>query len=472
MGFSSPPFASTSAFKAVKQGSSKFLLPAGAKIAMLGTSSSQGGNTYGANILSDTAVGSMQILRGLEPRIDFTTWADTSDSRGFHGSNYGFAGQKNEFITQFLDEIIAKKYDGVILQYSQNNVPADPTIGPALALVRSDAIKARNAGLGVYLLTLNPRSLTGGPAGSSSVIPLTDTVSYRKIIDYNNELERLAQELAVEFIDTRPVLCDFASSPLGPAKAGVSDDGLHLSPYGHQLWASPARKVIQRTVISGTPHRNFLAGSAGNLFSNGLLTGTGGAQAGTTQQNGTVGQSGPLPDKIRFGLTGGSTSNSSAITSIVADPEEGNALRAVFTLNAADATSLWRVLFTDTPAAGGSPISAPGIAGSWLRAYLRLFIEGGAALLQDAKMTMVIRDAANVELYRGQSLVSKTGTTEPFGDDATSAGISRWVVTEPILAPANAAQVVFYFEAQFAGTGTAALQISRPALRVVADPRF
>lgn len=459
------PASLVSSYGASTRQGGKFLLPAGAKIAMLGTSSTANANLATSVLLQANAAGGMNAARFRDPRFAYTVWRDASDARGFKGSNYGFGSQLNTVLLPYVTEIISKGYQGIILQFSQNDLPTAASVSSIVSQVKQAALQAQSAGLGVYLVTANPRAAVGTNS-QSSVIPLTNTALYRKHLDYNTALVNLAAEIGVEIIDTRSALQD-SSSTLGVAKSGVSDDGLHMTPYGHWLWSAVAEPVFARTIAPGSPH-NLLAGSAGNIYSNGLLAGTTGVLAGTTQTGGAAAQTGTVPDKIRFGL-GGTGGTSSAACSIVTDPEEGNAFRVAYTLSGADGTTMFRTLFTDTPASSLSPIATPNFDGKWVRGFLRLFIEAGGEYLGDLKFIIQARNAGGSTLFSTNEFASSLSAVDPSGD-ATMNGKSFWLITEPMLCLTDTQSILMAIETQLAGTGSAIIHYSRPALREVASP--
>lgn len=433
---------------------------------MLGSSSA--GNAHFATETQLVAgpSGGLNMLRARDPRFDFTVWREPSDPRGFRGSNFGYAAQNNAYLLTKVGELIAGGYRGVVLQFSQNDIPGAASIATALGQVRDAATQFHDAGIGVYLVTLNPRS-TSGPAGLAE----NNYAGFRKIGEYNTGLERLAQEIDAEFIDTRPWLYDYTSNPLGVANPGVSRDGQHMTSLGHWLWSLAAEPVFARTIAPGYPHRRFSARDPGNLYANGTLSGTGGVHSQFKQQCGTLGQSGVLPDKVRFGLASDSTSDSFATTSIIDDPEEGKAIRVAYTLNDADGTSIWRMLFTHTPHSSGSAIPAPGMTGKWIRGYLRLYIERGGEYLQYLASVLSARDSSNRNLFRAVEWNSAIGTTDDPVADASLNGRALWLVTEPFQCPEGTGELYFDVQTQFAGTGSAAIHYSRPAIREVGDPR-
>lgn len=383
------------------------------------------------------------------------------------GDNYGRAGATIAEIDDFLTQILgAGVYDAVVLQYGQNEVPRDP-ITPVLDRIRERIARVQAKGIAAFLVTLNPRA-PAGVDSNDAAIALTDSTAYRRIIEFNDTLDALAMETGCCLIDTRSVLCD-ATNPLMPAKAGVSRDGLHMTKYGHYLWSLAAEAAFLRTMPRG-PGSDLILDpvAAGNLYSNGGLPGTGGQHGPFTQQNGSPGTSGALPDKMRIGLDANSTSNSFAATTIVDDVDGLKAVRAAFTLANANATTKFNFLFTDNAAAGNSAIVTGDMSGKWVRGYVKVFVEAGGEYLRQLSLIVGARTAANANLFTGEELVTSDLVSPLF--DASINGKTLWLITDPMLCPDTTQRIYLNATMAFGGTGSVVLHFSAPALREVPAP--
>jgi lysophospholipase L1-like esterase len=65
-----------------------------------------------------------------------------------------------------------------------------------------------------------------------------------RIQDFNNQLETLARQEGVYYLDLYPLF----ANPDGNLRPELSTDGLHLSPLGYQTW-SIALQVYSREVL-------------------------------------------------------------------------------------------------------------------------------------------------------------------------------------------------------------------------------
>lgn len=445
----------------------KFRLPANAKIAALGSSSVEN-NGYtaeagGIRYLRGQAQGQLVNLRQRDPRLNFIQWFEAGRPKNLGGGNYGFSGTEVPYQATFIPEIIAKGYHAVILaNMGQNDLGnAANTVSDVIARVRSVVEQFQAAGVFVYLNTLNPRATPGNVVTGG--LAATDRY-YRKRIEYNIKLAELADELGCEFIDTRAAL-ENPLSGIREAKTGVSYDGLHMTPYGAALWAEAALPVFRRTIAGGSAYP-LLAASAGNIFSNPALTGTGG-------QNGPN-STGTFASNVRIGRLAAGTGLAVA-SEMVSCPEGGNAIRSTITATSASAVldaNRWN--FSSDATQGDWGNHAVGAAGQWVRGSCRVFIESGGEYLHDLMLIVETRPGIinSVVTGRIEEGVSGFNIVEPVGSAEMLNGKSLWFVTDPFLAPAGTAALSLKLEAQMVGTGVTVMEVSQPALRYVADPRL
>jgi lysophospholipase L1-like esterase len=78
-----------------------------------------------------------------------------------------------------------------------------------------------------------------------SILPVRlEFISNQSIREVNSSLQNLAAATGVEFLDLYPLFLDAAGRPVA---AYFTDDGVHLSDIGYEVWAS----VLKKTVASG-----------------------------------------------------------------------------------------------------------------------------------------------------------------------------------------------------------------------------
>ncbi len=459
----SVPFRGTPAHRALQR-DAKFLLPAGVKLAALGSSSIErntGAYSTSPPMITGQASGGLTYARMRDPRFDFTNWFDLADPLGrkMSGGNFGKSGSGMAQQAELVGTIIARGYGACLLQLGQNDL-IGPEKVPALLAKYEDLFlrPLKAAGVACYVATLNPRA-HAGTANNGSALPLGDPF-FRKRLEFNAALPALCDKFGAELIDSGPYLEDPAS-PVRAARAGVSEDGLHLTPLGCWLWSAAAQEVFARTIEPGSGHL-VSSGAPGNLFSNGLLAGSAGIAG--------LGASGTLPDKVRASTLGGAAITGFA-NSIVADPGAGNAIRSTISLASATGDVV-RWLFTDFPGTSASSVSTPGLAGIWLRAMLRVFVESGAEHLQDLGLFLRPRSTSTgADLFQASEATSNRSATEPVADGSMN-GRSLWFVTEPMLCPAGSEFLNFSLEAYLAGSGVVVMEVSQPRLWAVSNPRF
>ena len=83
-----------------------------------------------------------------------------------------------------------------------------------------------------------------------SLLPtLVEFISDASIIDANSELEKLSQEMEVNYLDVYTKFIDTGGRPI---KEYLLDDGVHVSRAGYDVWARVVEEVINSE--SQTPH--------------------------------------------------------------------------------------------------------------------------------------------------------------------------------------------------------------------------
>ncbi len=171
----------------------------------------------------------------------------TANFFGWNAANFGWGGDRTEHILWRLEN---GELDGVdprviVVQAGTNNlrVGADPDTQIASIAAGIEAIvqACRAKAPGAVIV------LTG-------VFPRRDRGSFDAVIDGANEaLAAFAGGAGVRFLDINEELSDDDGRLLD----SMSDDGLHLSAAGYQVWADALRPVL--TEILGPPAERDLA---------------------------------------------------------------------------------------------------------------------------------------------------------------------------------------------------------------------
>ena len=172
---------------------------------------------------------------------------------GWNAANFGWGGDRTENI---LWRVENGELDGVdprviVVQAGTNNLTeaagADAQVASITAGIRAivDACRAR-APDAVIILT--------------GVFPRRDRPSFNPVIDaINTAIAAFADGDGVRFLDTNADLSDAD----GRLSDSVSDDGLHLSAAGYQVWAD-ALKPLLREILGPPAERDLAPPPTGN----------------------------------------------------------------------------------------------------------------------------------------------------------------------------------------------------------------
>ena len=158
---------------------------------------------------------------------------------GWRAANFGAGGDRTQHV---LYRVLNGELDGVnpkviVLLIGTNNVGPDPAKGKDDALVK-DVVKGIKACLNVMrkkapdakilLVGITPRNTDGSPA----VMPTINKINAR--------IARFADGRKIRFLNINDKMADKD----GRLYEGMTDDGLHLTDKGYQVWADAMKPIL------------------------------------------------------------------------------------------------------------------------------------------------------------------------------------------------------------------------------------
>ena len=158
---------------------------------------------------------------------------------GWQAADFGAGGDRTE---NLLYRLLNGELDGVdpkvvVLLIGTNNVGFDPVGSSDDALVSDTvrgitacvgAIRRKAPGAKILLMGITPRNTKG----STAVMPTINKI--------NRGIAALADGSRITFLDIGNLLADAT----GTLFEGMTDDGLHLTDKGYQVWADAMRPVL------------------------------------------------------------------------------------------------------------------------------------------------------------------------------------------------------------------------------------
>jgi lysophospholipase L1-like esterase len=173
---------------------------------------------------------------------DYPEHKDNWD-RNFHGWNAADFGWGGDSTQNALWRLANGELDGVnpkivVLMIGTNNVGGAPSadeearakevaqgIRAILDVIRQKAPEAK-----IVLMSLTPRN----DQGSTAIMPTVDKI--------NAQIAQFADGEAIVYVNLNDSLADGE----GKLFAGVTEDGLHLSTKGYQIWADALKPLFTR----------------------------------------------------------------------------------------------------------------------------------------------------------------------------------------------------------------------------------
>lgn len=432
-----------------------FPLPAGAPLLAFGDSMIGRTNVIAANgaiyCYLRTELG---WLKALNPRVNIDTFYDPTKTlfaagEQFNGGNQGYSGdhfRTGAGMLNRIDYAISRGAKVVYFFGGTNCINSGdyPTTAEMAADYDAMLRKFRRAGIHVITRTLPPRG--DWPAGDAR---------YDRLVEWNNYIASLAGREGISVLDTRPVLGDGASVVPGV----LATDNVHQSDKGSRLVYNLLQPVIDSLYAAGSVFEtNPLA--AGNIITNGGMTGTTGTKTGV---------SGSVATNWVATRQAGQTDTIVAAKEVISTGLE----KQVFSITAAgaDAGGQYHALYLSSPAIA---LAASGCSvGDWVRYGVLVELDSWAGWF----------NLVHAQDIRGGN---KAGYAMAMGQAATpyiqgQGAISLWMVSEPIQLPANMTDfrlsntsgtlpfLAIHWDKTVAGTGVA--KVSRPFLRKIGDPR-
>jgi lysophospholipase L1-like esterase len=81
-----------------------------------------------------------------------------------------------------------------------------------------------------------------------SILPTAlDWIDNSRIQDFNRQLEEIAREFTVEYLDVYRLFLDLKGNP---NSACFQDDGVHVSSKGYEVWADEVERFLKRGVTA------------------------------------------------------------------------------------------------------------------------------------------------------------------------------------------------------------------------------
>lgn len=436
--------------------------PSGARIAAIGDSQI-GYNNYPGNAdatvagkaASSFGYGFIEHALAIDPRFNFDTWFDAAEpfGRSLAGANHGIFGdhlawaQNGGGILGRLPAVLARRPDLLILEGGTNSINSgDGTsavpagAGYCIAQLEACLRLCRNEGVPVILMTIYPRG--DWPANDARYGALAAVNAWI--------VSRAGRDGIAGILDADAIL----------APGAVQDPSLFFADLVHPnhrgaylIARDRLLPILRNAVAAGTTFDPDPAVSNLLPAASAKMQGTNGTKVGT----GVVGD-------VAAGYTVTLTRNGSAIVcskAIVAGDVEAQVL---------DVTST----SSSSPAYGELSLGLPNVgsglpaAGQWVRACL---------YVETNEIEAVSFARLNVQLAQVSTVKAQTYAMGGFSgefDKPLPANRGWWIVTKPMQIQSGEVFDRLRWTLQVYWPKTAAtfrLKISRPLLRIVADPR-
>ena len=336
------------------------LLPAGTRVAFLGDTIAQQGDTGAASgiPLSSIGVGPYSWARVLFPAARMDVWKSsdarpTGAPRYFSGSNHGLNGDTtgpsggNPGLGSRLPEVLAMNAPVVVIDGGVYDILAGIDAAATVANKTAMAQAVVDAGRRALLTTVRPFLATHGGVDN------TARAAQRKAV--NAQLRAWAAGRAgVTLLDVAAVYEDPAQNG-DYALASLLNDTLLPGPAGAFLEGQMIRDALAAHIAPGDWQAAAFTGA--NLVLNPAMTNTTGGATGSVSNGRTTG----TPPRDVSVASPGSTAGSSCAVSVV-DRNGGKALRLLFTLGGTATEEVWAVNLSNitdgVPAIGTAPCRA------------------------------------------------------------------------------------------------------------------
>lgn len=158
---------------------------------------------------------------------------------GWKAADFGAGGDRTQNV---LYRLLNGELDGVnpkvvVLMIGTNNVGFEPVEGSDEMLVADvtrgikaclDVIRKKAPKAKILLMAITPRNTNGGTA----LMPTIDKI--------NGRISKFADNRTIKFLNINDKLAD----KHGKLFEGVTDDGLHLTEKGYQVWADAMKPIL------------------------------------------------------------------------------------------------------------------------------------------------------------------------------------------------------------------------------------
>jgi lysophospholipase L1-like esterase len=159
--------------------------------------------------------------------------------KGWKTGNFGAGGDRTQNVLYRLEngELDGVNPKAVVLLIGTNNVGFNPVAGSDEALVEDvtrgikacvEVIRKKAPEARILLIGITPRNTNG----STALMPTVNRI--------NQRIAKLADDKTIRFLNLNDKMADKD----GKLYEGITEDGLHLSDKGYQVWADAMKPIL------------------------------------------------------------------------------------------------------------------------------------------------------------------------------------------------------------------------------------
>ncbi len=363
------------------------------------------------------------------PTFRHEIWYDPTATDGpasplFRGANFGIAGDTATGVSQRLTPVINTGARVAVLLAGTNIGASDNDPAVAIARIESTITALTNANMTVIVSTILPRVVAVSPTGSEISPAQRD-----RILTINDAIRTMGVSPNVLVCDPWLDMIDTAyiegDSLYGTAKADVTRDNVHLTPYGAFLAARGGESSLADclSLISGTDLYddtwfNSDPNDSANRLTNGELAGTSGVV--------NNGMTGTAPTSWVASCASGSGAVS-GVSSVAANADTGGqSITLAFTsTGGGSATNNFEQCILS---ANSAMVDEPSIAdGAWVKLFYKVDIPDNADGLL-ANIRAELRNSTTGQYGYGFEQTIANRATEKAPTDAWEG----WIISEAV----------------------------------------
>lgn len=438
----------------------------GAKIITVGDSIMQA-NNYANNSpfnkISNQGDGIITwALRDI-PAFQHLVWQDSGATGGaappyFYGANFGLSGDSATQVAARTTPMVNSGADLAIVLVGTNTGATDALVATTIASIQDILDDLIGTGMHVILGTILPRETVTSPTGNQISLALMDRIqSINDWIRVQGSADITVWDAWDDLVD--PQYEDGVDDEYGSPLAGMTKDGVHLTPVGAYTAAQSLRSILQQMtdadLFDDTWFESDPADSA-NRITNGSFTGTSGYPQ--------YGVSGTVAANWVVRSTDTSPSYTSGVASLVANADTGGySQKLVITCDGLGATDGYEQYYM---APLSNIINEPAMTdGNWVQLMFKFRVENNDDGILGSLTGRLLNQTQGKNSW-GMEWVN-TFQAEPW----PVTDFEGWIVTEPLqYSTGNVFQIYLYANIMENFAGTVDVYCDAAVLLEVADP--